>query len=277
MTAVEDAPPNEMEVERMEPDHSVTRLLPVLVAPCLLVAQPAAAQDDHALETDRPDFTEGTAPAGAGHVQVEAGYTFARAPGDATEHTLGELLIRVGAGDHVEIRVGLDSYTWSRGPAGGVSGLTDTSLGLKWRLAQGEAGSARPSVALLAATTLPTGADLIGEAGSQPEAKLALAWEPSDRVGIGSNLNYVYVDDGGVRFHRFAATLAFAFSLTDRVGTYLEAYGFAPADDDHPDFAYANGGFTYLLSPAFQLDARAGIRWDDADDHFVGVGLAYRW
>ena len=63
--------------------------------------------------------------------------------------------------------------------------------------------------------------------------------------------------------------------LAERVGMYLEAYGFAAAGREDP--AYLNGGVTLLLSPELQLDLRVGARTDRGNERFFGVGLAHRW
>lgn len=249
-------------------------VLPLLVAAG--TATPAAAQWDAPIETDRPDFTDGTATVPGGHTQLEAGYTFA--PDDrSTEHTLGELLIRIGFASRAEFRVGFDSYAWSRGPAGPQSGFTDTSLGVKLRLLRSEAGSFLPSITLLGASSLPTGARTFGDPGAQPEAKLAVGWRPTDRLDVASNLNYTYASGAEARFHRLSGSLALDYDWTRRIGSYVEGYGFAPRNADDVDVAYLNGGLTYRVSPALQLDARAGVRAHHVGNRFFGIGLSYRW
>lgn len=243
-----------------------------------LAATPGSAQQNvEPIVTDRPSFTESPATVGEGRVQLEAGYTLARASG-TTGHTLGEILIRIGLDAPAELRIGLDSYAWSRGPAGARSGFTDTSLGLKIRLADGGSGPAHPSLGLLLASTLPTGNDpFFGKAAVQPEAKLAAGWTLGDRTTLDSNLNYAYISDDGARVHRLATSLVLARAWTERIGSYIEGYGFVPRDVARDDVVYVNGGLTYLLAPLLQLDLRVGLRVADPDDRFAGIGIAYRW
>src|SRR3954447_23328722 len=81
----------------------------------LLWTAPLVAQDfsglPEPLNTDRPDFTEGTATVPAGHYQLEGGYTFTRQGTDDSQ-SLGELLLRIGVNDRVEARLGIGSYDW---------------------------------------------------------------------------------------------------------------------------------------------------------------------
>ena len=65
--------------------------------------------------------------------------------------------------------------------------------------------------------------------------------------------------------------------LTERVGTYLEAFGFTATGPDGAGAGYRNAGVTYLVSGDYQLDARVGVGFNGfSDDYFVGIGTARR-
>ena len=246
--------------------------LPAVALAILCAAIPAAAQQPP-LVTDRPDFTE--SPVAVTRLQLEGGYTLSRGDG-AAEHALGELLVRVPVAPRLELRLGLNSHLWTRAADGEwVSGFQDASIGAKLALTEFE--PVRPAAALLVGTTLPTGAAPFGEDGFQPEAKLALAWPLSARAGLSSNLNYAYASEGGERYHRFAGSLSLGYALTERLGSYVELFGFAPEAPGSSSVAYANGGFTFGLAEDLQLDLRAGLELaSGAPAHFVGVGVAWR-
>ena len=239
----------------------------------------AGAPEPESIVTDRPDFTESTDTVPEGRFQLEGGYTFARAGGDE-EVTTGELLLRVAAGPRTELRVGVPSYGRIRAAGGNGAGLEDASVGVKVRLAKGSSGYGlgRPNVSLIAATTLPTGASAYRENTLQPEAKLCLSWDLSDRLGLSSNLNYAYLSEDGQRFGQFSGSVSLGMGLTERVGTYLETFGFTATGPDGADAGYLNAGVTYLVSGDYQLDARIGVGFNGlSDDYFVGVGAARRW
>ena len=63
--------------------------------------------------TDRPDATESAVTVGVGVFQLESGYTFDKADG-VRIHSLGEILLRVGVADILELRFGINSYQWAR-------------------------------------------------------------------------------------------------------------------------------------------------------------------
>jgi len=68
------------------------------------------------------------------------------------------------------------------------------------------------------------------------------------------------------------------YSLTDRLGAFVELFGDVPMSAPGTPATSFDGGFTYLVSENFQLDALAGVGLsDDAPDWFVGAGVTYRW
>jgi hypothetical protein len=254
---------------------------------CLLVAAPAAAQDfsgiPEPLVTDRPDFTESTSTVPRGHFQIEGGFTSARVDEEEAQ-SLGEILIRIGAGERVEARIGAGSYTrLDTGLPGEdrITGFEDPFLGMKVRLTPGDPDllpPGRPTMALLLSASLPAGNEDLTADAWVPEAKLALSWELTPRVSLGSNLNYAYAVDGGDRFHQLAGSLTSGISLTDRLGMFVEYFGFSEETDGGPDTHYLNGGTTFGISNDLQLDARIGFGLNEASpDWFAGVGAAVRF
>ena len=256
----------------------------ILLALGMLFAAAAVAQEgwsglDGALVTDRPDFTESTSTLPRGHFQVEGGTTVARVE-DEDSTAFGELLVRIGTGERWETRLGLGSYARVETPFDDVSGLEDPSLGIKVRFTDdpGDLGPGQPAAALIVATSIPAGDEELTDDEWVPEAKLALAWELTPRFSLSSNLNYAYAVDGEDRLHQLGATLSGGLSLTDRLGAYLEWYGFNEETDDGPSTHYVNTGVTWLIHSDLQVDARVGTGLNDADpDWFVGVGAGVRW
>lgn len=239
-------------------------------------ASPARTQQSP-LVTDRPDFTESAETVDRRRIQLEAGYTFTRS-GEVHEHALGEVLVRIGILDRLELRVGLNSYAWLDGPDVDDSGYEDPSVGAKIALAPPpDRPGWRPAAAILVGTTVPGVGDL-GEDAWQPEAKLAVGWDLSESASLGSNVGYTHASEEGSEFDQASASLALGFDIAGPASGYVEAFGFAPAARDGDDAAIVNGGVTWLLHPDLQLDARLGAGLNrEAPDFFVGVGVARRW
>ncbi|HEV2851816.1 MAG TPA: transporter [Thermoanaerobaculia bacterium] len=259
----------------------------------LLAALPVApglAQDfsglPDPLEPDRPDFTEGTSTIPTGHYQLEGGYTFTR-QGEEDSWSLGELLLRIGVSDRVEARLDAGSYS-SVDPgvpgASKLSGYEDPSIGVKIRLNTDDPNLLPPGwphLALLLATSVPVGSDDLTSDEWQPEAKLALGWDFTDRFSLGSTLIFAYPSDpadSDERFSQLAASLSAGFSLTDRWGAYFEGYGFNKESRDGSSTTYLDTGFSYLLSNDAQLDVRVGAGLDDpSPSWYAGFGGTVRF
>jgi hypothetical protein len=240
-----------------------------------LHARPLVGQPGAPLVTDRPDFTESALTVPRRDVQLESGYTFTRAEG-GNEHALGEILLRIGLLDHVEARIGLGSYAWVEASGDDPSGFEDPSLGIKAVLAREE--TAGVAAALLAGSSAPVGDDDLGEDDWQPEVKLAVSRGLSEVVALAANAGYARASEDGEGFDQGSASLSLGMGLSDRWGAYGEAYGTFPATRSGDDEAVLNGGFTFLVHPLLQLDARAGAGLTDAaPDFFVGLGIARRW
>lgn len=255
-----------------------------LALPGLLLAAIATGQEgwsgiDDSLVTDRPDFTESTSTVPRGHFQIEGGTTLTRVE-DVDATTFGELLVRIGTGERWETRLGLGSYARVETPLDEFSGIEDPSIGIKVRFTDepGDLGPGQPAAALIVATSIPAGDEDLTDDEWVPEAKLALAWELTPRFSLSSNLNYAYLVDGDDRLHQLGATLSGGMSITDRLGAYLEWFGFSEETEDGPSTHYVNGGITYQINNDLQVDARVGTGLNDADpDWFVGVGGAVRF
>lgn len=78
-----------------------------------------------------------------------------------------------------------------------------------------------------------------------------------------------------------AQSLTVGYGLTEKLGAYTEWFAFFPAGATAPGVTalhYFNGGFTYRVTPKFQLDIRAGLGLSrSADDFFTGTGFAVRY
>ena len=246
----------------------------LLLAALVAFAPDASAQElDAPLVTDRPDFTESAVAVPAGRVQLEAGATFASAD-DVDEQEVGEALLRIGVAPRVEVRVGIPSWARVDLDGGSVDGLTNAFLGSKVELTD----PGRPTeVALLAGTSVPTGDDDVAVDAWEPEAILAVGWTVPAPWSLGANAGWSWIDRGGERAHQGSASVAVGRELSERLGGFLETFGFV-TEGTEGETAFLDGGLTWLVSSDLQLDARLGAGLtDESDDWFAGVGLSHRW
>ncbi len=275
----------------------------VLLSLCLLLAATSRSVGQHAsdqgpidpmtepLITDRPDFTESTETVPAGHVQLEAGYTFTfdREGADRTrDHAAPELLLRIGLVENLELRIGWEGYSWTESQfevetrpgrratrEEWTQGAHDLSLGFKHKLIEQEGWI--PHFGILGAITVPSGSSGFSSGDVDPELVLLWAYDVTDSLAIAGNVGLAVPTENGSRFFQTSASLSIAISVTERLGAYAEYFGFYP-NTESTDAAHSiNGGLTYLLSNDFQIDVRlgAGVN-EEADDFFTGVGFAWR-
>jgi hypothetical protein len=254
----------------------------VVLALALGSSLPVLAADgwsglEDSLSADRPDFTEGTGLIPPGHVQVEGGFTLARVE-DVDSTTLGELLVRFGIGERSEARIGLGSYTRIEDELGSISGFEDPALEIKYRFTEdaGDLAPGQPAVALVFGTSIPVGDKELTDDEWVPAAVFAFDWDLG-RFGVGANLGGSY-EAGEDRFVQAFASLTGGYSVTDRLGAYVEWYGFSEEEKDGPSTHYVNGGISFLINNDLIVDARIGTGLNDADpDWFAGVGGAIRF
>jgi len=245
-------------------------------------------QEDRII-TDRPDFTEASVTVGQGRVQLEAGYTYYRdraAGATRVTQTYPEALLRVGVlSDWLELRLG-STYEHSRTTAFGqitehLSGCDDLYLGTKVALTEQKAHL--PETAIIFQATLPTAAGPLSAGKVLPGINLLFGWDvvPDFLTVGGSFQGNRVVDDTGHGYIEFAQSLTIGYQLTRQFGAFTEWFAFYPASAIAPDVTsqhYFNGGFSYLVTPDFQLDIRAGWGLNHhADDFFAGAGFAVRY
>lgn len=221
-----------------------------------------------------------------GRVQLEGGYTYSNVEGEKS-HAVGELLVRIGAVDRLEFRLGINSVVFRSArdsadvPANrprSVRGLDDITLGLKLEVLRPPPSKpGLPEVGIIAGTSIPTGRSEVGANKVQPGAILAAGWDLTDWLAVGANVGYAYPEDDDRRFDELSGSMALGFGLTRRLGAFAEWYGIYPLPADREDENNANAGLTYLLSPDVQLDARLGVGLGGPrPNFFVGLGAAWR-
>lgn len=258
------------------------RTLPAVLV--VVFALPAAAQEAPPLITDRPDQTESAAIVPRGMLQLETGATFARTAAGAGLNddvlTLGGTLARLGIVPRLEARVGFAGYQRVESASALVAdGFGDLDLGFKLQLLPG-AGSV-PQVAVIGSATLPTAQEGLGVTEVSPAVRLAVAHSVTDRLGVGWNVGAVFERSGPSGAVTTATdvlyTVVLGFAAAERVGVFLESFGTFGVSDGRANAHAVDGGLTFAVLPALQLDLSGGVGLNDgAEDWFVGAGISVR-
>lgn len=257
--------------------------IPLAVLVALLAAAPVAALDlsglPDPLQPDRPDFTDGPYTLERGHVQVEGGFTFERQDEEDAQ-TLGDVIVRIGLAERLELALGVPSHDWVHGQDGRTSGWEDAAAGFKIRLTGVDPAPGRPVVGLLVQTSVPTGSDELTGDVWQPVAKLALDWGLTDTLSLATNVGWSNAQDTGLgqRFQQLFASLSLGIGLTDRLGAFVEGYGFNKEEKAGPSTHYFDAGLSWLATKDLSFDVETGRGWNGADsDWWVGAGASVRW
>jgi len=255
-----------------------------------------AQSEDHGIITDRPDATESPNTVEPGYVQIETGgyYTRYEAEGTKTE-ALGynTTLARIGLLENMELRLGVNyqnnRVTTTMGEASvktDFKSFTPMLAGIKINLFEGKSfggGPDKTDFGFLGHLYLPfttsTPEDMSpGGAEGMPQTtgadfRFSVGHELSDRSGLAYNLGGQWAGDGSGM--AFVYTLSYGYSLSERIGTYIELYGDAPelSSANH----YWDAGFTYLAAWNLQYDLTFGRSITDGQDLLLSAGLSYKF
>lgn len=243
---------------------------------CATAAAPSSSPR-HAppIASSRIGLAKSTGTVPPGMVQLEAGYSRARLD-QRTRHAFGETLLRVGLGQRTEARGSLSSYMRTVTPAATVEGIGDASLSLKHRLRDPDGWV--PAVAIVAGSTLPTGAKGVGAGAFQPEAGASLEWKlPAGLRAIGM----ATWRDAAAAGDRYGLTTLVAAGRTNvgRAGAAQLEYArtnSTRAGAIGVDQLRATGALR--LTPTLQLDGWAGVSSSAGKhEYLAGLGFARRW
>lgn len=256
----------------------------VLLATCLLFSIITIAQtselSQNALITDRPDATESPYTVGKGNFQIETGALFiddSFDDNDIKTTVYNTALLRYGLSDNFELRLGWDyinSNTKFRGrEVFDATGFTPLLVGAKIEITDEEGWI--PQIGLLGHLRLPftavsefkpedTGMDFLFSFDHTLNDRAGLAYNLGARIGDDRSLEYIY-------------SLAYGYSITEKIGAYAEVYGFFPESDQAGHLWDA--GMTYLVNNNLQLDATIGTGFQSSNTNqelLFSFGFSYR-
>lgn len=260
---------------------STNKLIVLAILTCYSIA--SFGQDDinsSTIVTDRPDATEASSTVGKGVLQIETGgiyETFKDNGIQSQNYTYNTTLVRYGILDNLELRLGWDfneGVTRVNGTKlnNVTSGLSPLLLGVKIDIAEEKEGM--PEIALIG-HVFPL---FSASTDYRPETtgidfRFSLSHTLSEKASIGYNVGAQWGNDSPEAAAIY--TLAYGYSITDKLGMYLELYGDLPEDSSANH--YWDGGLTYLASKDIQLDAYVGTSLSGDQDLLLGLGASFRF
>jgi hypothetical protein len=232
----------------------------------------STAQDLPSIQTDRPDQTECPFIVPINYFQFENGFIYQKTNSNAKEVVAPTILTRFGINDHFELRLTTE-YNLNTENSNTISGITPIVVGFKTQLLK-EKGII-PTTSFIGQIGLPKVASKsLQMTNYMPEFRFTMQHTISSKQSLSYNLGAEW--DGESTATTFVYTLTTGYSLTEKIGCYIEFFGFIP-QFEHPDNQF-DAGFTYLFNPNHQLDLSGGIGLSkNSPDYYLAIGYSFRF
>jgi Putative MetA-pathway of phenol degradation len=224
------------------------------------------------IQTDRPDQTECPFITPVGFIQAENGFTYENVDKNNKSITLPTILWKYGINKNFEFRLITEANS-IKSYGNKVSGLVPTIIGFK--VIVSEEKGIIPATGFIGHLAIPNAASTKFKASYfAPSFRFNMQHTLSKRFTLAYNLGAEW--DGETPEPTFIYTLTSGMSITEKLGAYVELYGFAPQNDkaDHR----ADGGFTYLITNDVMVDISGGFGiTKESPDNYFALGFSYRF
>lgn len=227
---------------------------------------------------DRPSTCAGSGITPKGKVLWEVGMNYNH---DTAEKVDGEevtpaistftfmnSLVRYGLLDNVELRLQWD-LMHQRIHGVKDNGVGPLTLGTKVKFFDGKGYI--PAISLLTNVTFPLASKTFRPANIAPSVILLADHNISDNVGLTYNTGLLW--DGGDSHPATLVAVCSSYTITPRVGCFLESYNYFKAHTN-PSFN-ANVGGTYQITPRVRADASIFCNVNRGNN--VGFNLGVAW
>lgn len=249
---------------------SIARTTVVLL---LLFANNARSQETEltpAIVTDRPDVTESSIVVPKGSLQFENGIT------STTDHgnqfvDFSETLVRFGISTRMELRLVVPNYL--RDVTGSnPSGFDDIAVGVKQQLGP---LWGHLDLAVIAALSLPTGADRISSHGLDPFIKFPWSKDLGKGWSLGGMQSFFWNTKTGRRNLVWELTVVAEKEISGSWSVFGEYAGdFAQQGSSKQIIHF---GTAYRITPRQQIDFHFGFGVSHTTPvHFLAVGYSIR-
>lgn len=224
------------------------------------------------IQTDRPDQTECPFITPVGYLQAENGFTYENIDKDNKSIMLPSILWKYGVNKNVEFRLITEANT-IKSFGNNTSGLVPTIIGFK--VSVSEEKGIIPATGFIGHLSFPNAASTNFKASYYaPSFRFNMQHTLSKTFSLAYNLGAEW--DGETPEPTFIYTLTTGISITEKLGAYIELYGFAPQNQsaDHR----VDGGFTYLITNDVMVDVSGGFGiTKQSPDNYFALGFSYRF
>lgn len=230
------------------------------------------AQTLDPISTDRPDQTEAPSITPVNYLQAEAGFNYERIDAGNEVFVYPTLLTKFGITNRFELRLITEQATFRNAADQQQYGVLPVQVGFKSNLVSQK--GVVPEISFIGHLVLPAmGSREFRTDFYATNFRFVLRHDLNDRLSVSYNAGAEW--DGFSPAPTFIYTFATAYQFTDRLGMYVEAFGFAPQERvaNHQ----ADAGFTWLINNDVQLDISAGTALtENAPDYYAALGFSFR-
>ena len=237
----------------------------------LFVSILSFSQEIEPIQTDRPDQTETPSLVPSKMFQIETGFSFQKNYDASNSITIPSILWKYGLNENFEMRL-ISEYSIEENNTSKFSGLNPILIGCKIKISD-EKGLL-PKTSFIGHISLPNLASTAFKGYFfAPEFRFVMQHSLSDSFSLGYNFGAEW--DSFTPEPTFIYTLTTGYSVSEKMGTYIEIFGFAP----QKNIAYHSfdGGVTYLVTNNFMLDLSGGFGLTEfAPEYYYALGVSFR-
>jgi hypothetical protein len=230
------------------------------------------AQNQHPIQTDRPDQTECPFIVPTNYFQFENGFSYEKTNTDLSEIVIPTVLIKFGINDHFELRF-ISEYVVKSDIEKKNSFINPILIGFKTRLFE-EKGLI-PLTSFIGHISIPKAASIVYKKQfAAPEFRFTMQHTITESQTISYNIGAEW--NGETAEPTYIYTFTSGYSMSDKTSVYIEFYGFIP-NEEQSNHRF-DGGFCYLLNSNHQFDISAGFGLTQtAPNYFFALGYSFRF
>lgn len=221
------------------------------------------------MTVDRPGFAETPYTVLPKKWQIETGFDYFNRH-DSKLFNLPTVLVRTGLSNSSELRVAIREAAEETREITGIA-LAPVSLAIKKHVIQKKKWV--PEMDVLAGVVVPVISSPHFSNKTGTEFLLLFENDFSEKTAINYNIGFTW--DSGRGEHVFTADFCYNYLPNDRLGLFVEYFGFGP--QSLPTENGFDAGVTYLLKSNLQADLSGGFSLVNARDNlFVSIGMTVR-
>jgi hypothetical protein len=224
------------------------------------------------IQLDRPDLTESPFLTLKKYLQVESGFLLEQNSNSDRSFTAPTMLIKYGISDNFELRLVTELVTTSTSVTSTKTAISPIWIGFKTPLLK-EKGII-PKTSFIAHLAIPTFSyPTLNNQHIAPQFRFVMQHTLSDKFSLAYNAGMEWdgINVQGV----FIYTLTTGYSITERLGCFVEGFGYY-----QPSFFanhHVDGGVTYALNKNSVIDFSLGYQYyGNNRTNFISCGYSFR-